>query len=383
MAIYIVTGKLGGGKTLGAVSKIDEALAQGRMVATNLDLDLAQLPSVGRRAKNTRVIRVPDQPMVDDIRSIGFGIEGVNNLAEARRQYNEDRFGLLVLDECGTWLNSRDWQAEGRRELINFLLHIRKHLWDVYLIIQDVSMLDKQARKALAEHVVYCRRFDRISVPGLSFITDHLLGKRLSMPKLHMGIVKYGDQPNSMTVNRWWYKGQNLYRAYDTTQVFMDDYRHGLYSLLPPFYLHSKSLVKWNVRKVMQLTKIYFRKYSLSLLLASGVVAGSVLTTMFSGSAQATAPDAPEAAKPLLPDAALGSSAQSAPRAAPLLDRLKFGSIYSDGSAFELTFETTEGETYRPVELSALGIRINKTGQCRWRLDDDTTKRTRIITCYG
>jgi hypothetical protein len=380
MAIYIVTGKLGGGKTLGAVSKIDEALAQGRMVATNLDLDLAKLPSVGKKAKRTRVVRLPDKPQVDDIESIGFGIEGVRNLSQARAKYDESKFGLLVLDECGTWLNSRDWAEEGRRELINCLLHIRKHLWDVYLIIQDISMLDKQARKALAEHVVYCRRFDRIRFPGLNFISEHLFGKPLSMPKLHMGIVKYGDQPNSMTVDRWWYNGTSLYSAYDTTQVFSSDYQTGIYCLLPPFYLHSKSLTNWNVRNVMRLTSIVLRKYSQTLLLAAGVVAGSVLAHAFMPS-----PDpVPEVVEEPLAEPVSGGAFPAMPervKARPLLERLTFSHQLADGINSDLVF--TDGERlFRTAELAFNGIKVNKIGRCKWRLDDSNTQHRKVVTCY-
>ena len=43
MAVYVVTGKLGAGKTLVAVGKIKDKLNQGCKVATNLDLNLDKL----------------------------------------------------------------------------------------------------------------------------------------------------------------------------------------------------------------------------------------------------------------------------------------------------------------------------------------------------
>ncbi|EIZ7053106.1 hypothetical protein MPC41_004474, partial [Salmonella enterica] len=51
MAVYVVTGKLGSGKTLVSVSRIQERLAKGCPVATNLDLKLHNMPMVGRYAK--------------------------------------------------------------------------------------------------------------------------------------------------------------------------------------------------------------------------------------------------------------------------------------------------------------------------------------------
>lgn len=365
VAVYIVTGKLGGGKTLAAVSRIDQAFRRGCRVATNLDLQLHNLPSVSRFAKNTRLIRVPDRPSVDDIKAIGFGIEGVHSLADARANYDENKFGALVLDECGTWLNSRDWQAAGRKELINFLLHIRKHLWDVYLIIQDISLLDKQARKALAEHVVYCRRFDRVGIPIISSVLSSI-GFNIKMPKFHMGIVKYGDQPTSITVERWWYNGTQLYDAYDTTQVFTEDYPHGIHSVLPPWFVFGKAKTNWNWRKAMRLTHIYLRQYSRTLLLAAGVFSGGVAVATFAAGDN----DSPNNIAEIRP---------SEPFVIPEPDphavyvepidpyRISVASVWDDGKTTEVTF--TDGDRiFSPESLIAEGFQVAQMPGGRYRL---------------
>lgn len=383
MAIYVVTGKLGGGKTLGGVSRIDEALRQGRKVATNLDLTLVNLPSCRRSSKRARVLRVPDRPSEADIRAIGYGIEGVETQAQARKAYDESEFGALVLDECGTWLNSRDWQAEGRRELINFLLHIRKHLWDVYLIIQDISMLDKQARKALAEHVVYCRRTDRFAIPFIGTVWRWATGDQLKLPKLHVGHVKYGDQPNSMTVHKWWYRGERLFEAYDTTQVFTEDYPHGVHSVLPPWYLYSKSLVNWNWRKAVQLTKIYLRQYSRTLLLAAGVFAGATLANAFQSDTAAPVTES----QPVADDSEAGSvfdlageAGRQFDNAVPLVHRLRIHSYSADRGRRRVIF--TDGEIeYSEHALEAIGVLVRLVGRCEYRLDQGPD--TAFVACFG
>ena len=277
MAVYVVTGKLGGGKTLACVDRIRDALVHKRKVATNLDLQVHHLPGVGRFAKHTRVLRVPDRPRVHDIEAIGYGVEGISNDAKARAQYDESRFGVLVLDECGTWFNARNWNEEGRKELIDLLLHIRKKLWDVYLIVQDISMLDKQARKALAEHVVYCRRTDRLQIPLFGGLLKLLSGgDRIALPRVHFAIVKYGDQQHSPNADRWTYRGGALYLAYDTVQVFSADYEHGTFSVLPPWYQFARSRARRNWRFYMRLTAIHLRKWSQVQLLAAGVALGAV-----------------------------------------------------------------------------------------------------------
>ncbi len=40
MAVYVITGKLGGGKSIASVSKVRDYLNEDRIVATNIDLKL-------------------------------------------------------------------------------------------------------------------------------------------------------------------------------------------------------------------------------------------------------------------------------------------------------------------------------------------------------
>nr|WP_240297107.1 zonular occludens toxin domain-containing protein [Escherichia coli] len=55
-----------------------------------------------------------------------------------------------------------------RQPVIDWFLHARKLGWDIIFLIQDISIMDKQARLALAEHVVYCRRSDKLNIPLLA-----------------------------------------------------------------------------------------------------------------------------------------------------------------------------------------------------------------------
>lgn len=268
MAVYFVTGKLGSGKTLAAVGKIRDKLMDGRPVATNLDIRLNKL--VGPKAKKTVVYRLPDKPTVHDMRAIGDG----------NPTYDEDKNGLIVLDECGTWFNSRDWQDKDRRPLIDWLLHARKLGWDILFIIQDVSMIDKQARKSVGEFVVYCRRLDRLKIPVIERLYKFAMGKDIPKVKAHMGIVKYGDLPTSLTVDRWYYLGRDLYPAYDTKQAFTDDYPHGIYQLLPPYYSHGRYAVPHDWSFFMRITKIYFRRFSKVLMLSAGIIAGAAIASV-------------------------------------------------------------------------------------------------------
>ncbi|HAT1685019.1 TPA: assembly protein [Klebsiella oxytoca] len=267
MTVYFITGKLGAGKSLVSVGKIQDKIVQGCKVATNLNLHLHNMPQVGRMAKSPRVMRIPDKPQLADLLAIGIG----------NTSYDESLNGLLVLDECGTWFNSRTWADKSRQDVIDWCLHARKLGWDIIFIIQDLALIDKQARLAMAEFVVYCRRVDRLTIPGIGFIWRLITGSKLPMPKIHIGIVKYGDSNTSVVVDRWIYTGVSLYSAYDTKQGFTAAYPHQVYSYLTPWLSHGRYASPKSFRTIMRLTRIYFKRWSRFRLLLTGILAGMAL----------------------------------------------------------------------------------------------------------
>lgn len=251
MAVYIVTGKLGAGKTLLAVMKILEYLKKGRRVAVNVDVRMNKLCKPNN--KHSRLVRLPDLPMAEDLVGLGIGCD----------VYDEEKFGGIFLDEAGVWLNSRDWNSGGRSDLLKFFLFLRKRRWDLWLIVQNINVIDKQVRESIAEHVVYINRLDRVKIPFLSTI-----GRILSfgfwngcLPKMHYAIVKYGAKFNSMKVDEWFYRGSEYYDFYDTTQEYDKEYDKGSYSMLPPGYWRRKlPVAARNLGFYMRTTKIFFRR---------------------------------------------------------------------------------------------------------------------------
>ncbi|WP_375199115.1 zonular occludens toxin domain-containing protein [Cupriavidus metallidurans] len=226
MAIYMITGRLGSGKSLCAVGRIRDAVIEGRRVATNLDLNLDKL--LNRDARQSRVIRLPDKPSVSHLDCIGRGNES----------YDETKNGIIVLDELAALLNARNWQDSKQQALITWLIHSRKKGWDVYFICQHESQADRQVRDALVEYLVTCRRLDRLGIPFVSRLVETVsLGKfKPRLPRLHMAIVKYGTDYNSVVAERWFYRANDLFDAYDTRQVFEDRDDQAPFSYLPPWY---------------------------------------------------------------------------------------------------------------------------------------------------
>lgn len=210
MAVYFLTGTLGAGKTLASVGKIRDALKEGRRVCTNLDLYPEKMLARGSRAT---VVRLPDKPRLCDLQGIGFGCD--------EKDYTGKRFGLIVLDELGTWFNTRNWSDKERLPVIDWFLHARKYRWDVIFIVQDIEAVDKQLRSALCEHFVRVRRLDRYMVPLLGTVAKWC-GGTMPMPQIHAATVYYGERADPVCkVEKWWYRGKELYDAFETGQVFV------------------------------------------------------------------------------------------------------------------------------------------------------------------
>lgn len=222
MPVYSVEGKLGTGKTKFCVWRAQRALLEGRRVASNVDLYLDKL--VPRLAK-AAFVRIPDKPTAEDLYAIGHGNPD---------SYDEDRNGVLILDELGTWLNSRQFQDKGRAGMLDWLIHARKLGWDVYLIVQSAQMIDKQARE-LIEYDCRCVRLDKVRIPVVGKLLGAVFGGRVGyLPRMHLVTARVGEVSTSKVVaERWMYRGDELHAAYDTRQVFRSDYPHGSHSVLP------------------------------------------------------------------------------------------------------------------------------------------------------
>lgn len=229
MAVYSVEGKLGTGKTKFTVWMAQNALLTGRRVASNVDIKGELLTPY----KRSRHIRIPDKPTEHDLLAMGHGNP---------ESYDEDRNGVLILDELGTWLNSRSFQDKGRAGVIDWLIHARKHGWDVYLIVQDQGMIDKQVREALIEYQCRCMALGKIRIPFIGKILSMFHERAGYLPKAHSVTARTGYGAGAIVAERWMFKGNDLHAAYDTRQIFTNDYPHGAHSVLPPWDWSPKVL---------------------------------------------------------------------------------------------------------------------------------------------
>jgi len=230
--IYFITGTPGSGKSLCAVGRIRDYLAQGRPVATNMDIFPEKL--LPRQHRGT-VYRLPDFPTAADIQALP-------KVCDARQV---KKFGALVLDECGMFLSSREWNAPGRKEFVDWLRMVRRWGYDVFIIVQDEESVDKQVRQALLEMRVVCRNWDRLMIPFVGRILKALTGIELHMPRFHSGTVQYAAMAD-LLIERWWYSGKEVQEGYDTAQIYSKD-NSAPYSILSAWHVKGRHLprVDW------------------------------------------------------------------------------------------------------------------------------------------
>jgi Zonular occludens toxin (Zot) len=226
VADYAITGKKGTGKSKAAVFLARKYLREGRRVASNLDIDMAAL--MGPKSKATYV-RVPDKPTAEDLEAAGHGNP---------ESYDEDKNAAMVLDELGTWLNSRTFADKARAPMIDWLAHARKHGYDVYYIMQNLLQIDKQVRESFVEFAGRVVRFDRIRIPLIGGLLNGMFGGRAGyLPRFHRLVFRMGLQGDGIVAESMWFLGDDLHKAYDTRQVFRQDYPHGTHSVLSGWHL--------------------------------------------------------------------------------------------------------------------------------------------------
>lgn len=230
MTDYAFTGKKGTGKSKHAVIKArDRYLSKGRPLATNLDLDLGKM--FGPRSRH-HYVRIPDKPCEFDLLAAGHGNPD---------SYDEEKNGGMILDELGTWFNSRTFNDKGRAGTLDYLAHARKHGWDCYYIMQDIAQVDKQLRESFIEQTVRHTRFDKVRIPFVGGLLSLLLGERAGyLPRFHSAVSRMGTNAQELVADRFMFKGQDVESCYDTRQVFQQSYPHGTHSVLSPWHTEGR-----------------------------------------------------------------------------------------------------------------------------------------------
>lgn len=221
----IVYGETGEGKSAFCVSEIREYLSKGLRVATNIELDLSHLLPPWSRATYTLL---PQLPTFADLDAIGRGSDSKDH----------NKFGLLVLDEAPSFLDAREWNAAGRKSMVEWCRHARKRGWRLVFLSQSPDLIDKQVRKSSFPLVAQCRRLDHVKVPFLP----------LRLPHVHLAVFRYGRGQSPLIVKRKLYLVGSVQKAYDTNQEFFE-VNTGVREMPSAWDLKGSKMRKWDMYK--------------------------------------------------------------------------------------------------------------------------------------
>lgn len=233
MTDFAVTGKKRSGKGLFCAGLIRDALREGRRVATNMDIFPEHLLSP---LNKSCFIRLPDHPTAEDMNGLGQGYEG--------NEVDDEKNGIIVLDETSAFFNSRQWGDKGRQPLLDWLIHSGKLRWHVYYQMQGLEQVDKQLRSTQIEYHIAVKRTDRWPIPVVTPLAG-VFGLNIRFPRMHLGIIKHGVERDSLVVDRKWYKATEIKKGYDTEQRFLPRAHPdavGLHSVLSAWHVKGRYL---------------------------------------------------------------------------------------------------------------------------------------------
>ncbi|HEB6945834.1 TPA: zonular occludens toxin family protein [Salmonella enterica subsp. enterica serovar Hvittingfoss] len=216
MAVYFVTGKIRAGKGLFCSYIATQYYRAGLRVAANYLMDTERLGPTC----NNPVTVLPGIPSPEHLHALGRGCpEG-----------EMERFGLLLLDEGGTWLNKPEKGLQAA--YLDWFIHSGKLGWDVYIQVQDKGLINKDIFDATGEHLVEVERKDRIRFPVISDILEMVAPNKygvtgtskgilphLVSARIYIGNTSYKAKPNE----RIFFLGSKFYGIHPSNLIFQKD----------------------------------------------------------------------------------------------------------------------------------------------------------------
>ncbi len=153
MALIVVTGPLGAGKSYYGVRKAVESLERGKMVITNFRMTPEWQDKVVDRHWFRWLIPGRRRELKSLWRSRSLVVKDLKELMKVRVEGKGEGRCVVIIDEAHLFMNARSWNDEDRMDLVQWASLSRKLGFDVYLITQDLKSLDRQVRDRLTYQV--------------------------------------------------------------------------------------------------------------------------------------------------------------------------------------------------------------------------------------
>lgn len=233
--IHFFTGTPGSGKSLHMAMLIDKQLRKGKNVIANFEINertykrfnkkhpgkLGQFIYVSNAEWLTNVYKPKQEgrKIIPPPKDSFSYLEGLYGYALNFHKRNADGKmiegqTMLVLDECQDLFNPRSWNRKDRLQWCSFFREHRKYGFEVYLISQDSTVIDKQIRNILQyEYTHRCVNNYRLSgrIMGL------MAGGKLFVYVKRM----YGVKAKDAKVKSQFFTGQQkYYEFYDSYKTF-------------------------------------------------------------------------------------------------------------------------------------------------------------------
>jgi len=238
--IQVVQGSLGSGKSLVAVIEAIYQLRSGGVVATNFSFspgwawdlagqDLRVMLGLRNRmafakSLHSRCFKIGHPESMKELsgdRGSGLAALCTGKLKDAR-----EGKGLLILDDCHHFFNSRTFAAN--KDYVTFFANARKYGWRTLLITHSIENIDKQIR-SYVEIESRFRNLQKFRIP--------VLGLPLSPIPCFLIVRRYaGLGPGSGSVHSkdlYWFD-QGAARLYDTLERFGEDALESSYTFQGP-----------------------------------------------------------------------------------------------------------------------------------------------------
>lgn len=135
--IRVIQGEIGGGKTYFAVCEMMEALGDGRIICTNVELKIEPIRKYLRRFHKWEL---------DLNQIVVLDAKDIRDFYAKTPAGSEHKFVEVYIDEAQFELNARDWMHQPR-ELMEFLTTSRHEFTNVTFITQEADNVDKQVRR--------------------------------------------------------------------------------------------------------------------------------------------------------------------------------------------------------------------------------------------
>lgn len=209
--ITAVTGTPGAGKGIYCVRKCVAALESGKVLVTNVPFVADWTHQVAYHHFVRRAIPGRRAKLAREFASRVLYIETLEELQRIRVKGDDEGRWIVVIDEAGDFLDSRNWRAEGRTEQVGWFNKHRHYGADVYLVVQDLENIDRQVRSK-AEYETTLRNLRRMKFCGVP----------LAPFNLFLAITRWNDRARSVAkresyVLNW---TKDLYRTHGAVDMY-------------------------------------------------------------------------------------------------------------------------------------------------------------------